>query len=408
MKNNSSSKRRRIAALMLASAIGYSVFVGGFAGTTQHFTDVPSNHWASSFINEMAEGGLINGYGGGVFGPEDNFNIDQMATIICAALGAPQKNQNGYWAYGAVEYCINTLKCLPSRGEITAANYAVPCTRELAYYMLMTSLGVGPDATATPNNTLLPSDIPDYADITPDYQQAVMKAYKAGLTVGTDSKLTFQPQALLNRAQAATMFVRAGWTEASEVASPVTEGKTVDEIYAALKATGDWKEVDNEIGGKRLVYKDTYTGNIEVEVKDVMVGRIMEVTLREETLEGQGLIDYSAFKYAGRQVAKGILEKAFPTKANDAYMGMKSVLLQETYEYGGSQYPSVIRWYDGRTYICRTAGGSHAMIITIGELNDQNAYNTYKSELRSSSTLYYSSYAGGRDNDVAAFELDKW
>ena len=331
-----------------------------------------------------------------------------MATIICSALGAPQKNQNGYWAYGAVEYCINTLKCLPSQGDITADNYAVPCTRELAYYMLMTGLGAGPNANATPNNTLLPSDIPDYVDIDTDFQQAVWQAYKAGLTVGIDDKLTFQPKALLNRAQAATMFVRAGWTEAAEVATPVTEGMTVDEIYAALKATGDWNEVDNEIGGKRLVYKDSYTGNIEVEVKDVRVGHVMTVTLYEETLEGKGLIDYSAFKYAGRQVAKGILDKAFPTKSYDAYMGMKSVMLQETYEYGGSQYPSVLRWYDGRSYLCATAGGSHSMIITIGELNDMDIYNTSKSVIRSSSTLYYSSYAGGLDNDVEAFELDKW
>lgn len=400
--------KKHLRTLSVCLALSVCVGVLPARAAAGRFNDVPSTHWASGFIKEMAEGGLIAGYGGGVFGPEDNFNIDQMATIICSALGAPQKNQNGYWAYGAVDYCINTLKCLPSQGDITADNYAVPCTRELAYYMLMTGLGVGPNANATPNNTLLPSDIPDYADIDTDYQQAVWQAYKAGLTVGIDDKLTFQPKALLNRAQAATMFVRAGWTEAAEVATPVTEGMTVDEIYAALKATGDWNEVDNEIGGKRLVYKDRYTGRIEVEVKDVMVGRIMEVTLREETLEGQGLIDYSAYKYAGRQVAKGILEKAFPTKANDAYMGMKSVLLQESYEYGGSQYPSVIRWYDGRTYICETAGASHAMIITIGELNDENAYNTFKSELRSSSTLYYSSYAGGRDNDVEAFELDKW
>lgn len=400
--------KKHLRTLSVCLALSVCVGVLPARAAAGRFNDVPSTHWASGFINEMAEGGLIAGYGGGVFGPDDNFNIDQMATIICSALGAPQKNQNGYWAYGAVDYCINTLKCLPSQGDITADNYAVPCTRELAYYMLMTGLGAGPNANATPNNTLLPSDIPDYADIDTDYQQAVWQAYKAGLTVGIDDKLTFQPKTLLNRAQAATMFVRAGWTEAAEVATPVTEGMTVDEIYAALKATGDWNEVDNEIGGKRLVYKDRYTGRIEVEVKDVMVGRIMEVTLREETLEGQGLIDYSAYKYAGRQVAKGILEKAFPTKANDAYMGMKSVLLQESYEYGGSQYPSVIRWYDGRTYICETAGASHAMIITIGELNDENAYNTFKSELRSSSTLYYSSYAGGRDNDVAAFELDKW
>lgn len=400
--------KKHLRTLSVCLALSVCVGVLPARAAAGRFNDVPSTHWASGFINEMAEGGLIAGYGGGVFGPDDNFNIDQMATIICSALGAPQKNQNGYWAYGAVDYCINTLKCLPSQGDITADNYAVPCTRELAYYMLMTGLGAGPNANATPNNTLLPSDIPDYADIDTDYQQAVWQAYKAGLTVGIDDKLTFQPKALLNRAQAATMFVRAGWTEAAEVATPVTEGKILDEIFAAVKATGEWSETTSVYGGQALKYKDTYAGNIVLEMYQAASGKVMTLTLYEQTIEGQGLTDYSAYKYAGRKVAKAVLDIAYPTQSDNAYMGMKSVLLQEAYEYGGSQYPSVLRWYDGRVFLCRTNGASHCMTISIRELNDEEAYNTYKSVIRSSSPLYYSSYAGGRDNDVAAFELDKW
>lgn len=400
--------KKHLRTLSVCLALSVCVGVLPARAAAGHFNDVPSTHWASGFINEMAEGGLIAGYGGGVFGPDDNFNIDQMATIICSALGAPQKNQNGYWAYGAVDYCINTLKCLPSQGDITADNYAVPCTRELAYYMLMIGLGAGPNANATPNNTLLPSDIPDYADIDTDYQQAVWQAYKAGLTVGIDDKLTFQPKTLLNRAQAATMFVRAGWTEAAEVATPVTEGKTLDEIFAAVKATGEWSETTSVYGGQALKYKDTYAGNIVLEMYQAASGKVMTLTLYEQTIEGQGLTDYSAYKYAGRKVAKAVLDIAYPTQSDDAYMGMKSVLLQEAYEYGGSQYPSVLRWYDGRVFLCRTSGASHCLTISIRELNDEEAYNTYKSVIRSSSTLYYSSYAGGRDNDVAAFELDTW
>ena len=395
---------------VLSVGLALSVCVGSFPAraASSHFTDVPSTHWASGFINKMAEGGLIAGYGGGIYGPEDNFNIDQMATIICSALGAPQKNQNGYWAYGAVDYCVNTLKCLPSQGTITADNYAVPCTRELAYYMQMTSLGVSPEETGTPNNTLLPSDIPDYADIDTDYQQAVWKAYKAGLTVGVDDKLTFQPKALLDRAQAATMFVQAGWTKASEVASPVTEGMTLDEIFAAVKGTGEWNEITSVYGGQALQYKDTYAGNIVLEMYQAATGKVMVLTLYEKTIEGKGLTDYSAYKYAGRRVAKSVLDIAYPTRSYDAYMGMKSVLLQETYEYGGFQYPSVLRWYDGREFLCGTSGGSHCLTIYISELIDEDAYNTDKAVIRSSSPLYYSSYAGGRDNDVEAFELDKW
>lgn len=151
----------------LPACLALSVCVGVFPvhAAAGYFTDVPNTHWAASYINEMAEGGLISGYGGGIFGPADTFSIAQMATIICSAKGVPQENKNGYWAYGAVDYCINTLKCLPNLGDINATNYSVPCSRELAYYMLMTGLGVGPDATATPNPQLDVEDIPDYAEI---------------------------------------------------------------------------------------------------------------------------------------------------------------------------------------------------------------------------------------------------
>ena len=188
---------------------------------------------------------------------------------------------------------------------------------------------------------------------------------------------------------------------------PITKGMTVDEIYATLKVSGEWTEVNNGMFNE-LRYNDRYAGNITVTVYDAMVGRIMDITLHEATLEGKGFTNYSAYKFAGRQVAKSILDIAYPAQSYDAYMGMKSALLQKAYEYGGAQYPSVLRWYDGCFYLCDTSGGSHCMSITISELNNEAAYNSFKSEIRQNSTLIYGSYAGGPDNDVEAFELDKW
>lgn len=355
----------------------------------------------------MAEGGLISGYGGGIFGPADTFSIAQMATIICSAKGVSQENKNGYWAYGAVDYCINTLKCLPNLGDINATNYSVPCSRELAYYMLMTGLGVGPDATATPNPQLDAEDIPDYAEIDVQYQTTILKAYQEGVTVGIDDKRNFNPDGLLNRAQAAAMFVRAGWTEAAAVAKPVEEGKTIDEIYAALKASGDWEEKQGPMG-IQLQYKDTYCGKITVYLNNGMAGRTLRITMYEASIEGNTLIEYSSYKYAGRQVVKSILDIAYPTQSQDAYMGLKDVLLQDAYEFGGSQYPSVLRWYDGRMYRCESNGESRSIILSIGELNDESIYNTARNAVRTSATLIYGSYAGGPMMDVEAFELDKW
>ena len=113
------------------------------AFAASNFSDVPSNHWATSYINKMSEGGLIKGYGNGKYGPEDKLTIGQMAKLICSAKGYAGKSANNtkYWAYGVVDYCINDLQCLPNLGAITPQNYDKNCSRELAFYMLEKGLG---------------------------------------------------------------------------------------------------------------------------------------------------------------------------------------------------------------------------------------------------------------------------
>ena len=398
--------KKRLLALCLTLVLTGSVGVSANAAAPA-FEDVPAGHWAVSYINDMAEGGLVAGYGDGKFGPEDPFNIDQMCTIICSVKGYPQSAKNGYWAYGAVDYCLNTLKCLPSYGEINQENYSVPVTRELGYYMLMTGLGKGYGANVTAKPQMTATDIPDYASINVKFQPAVLKAYQNGVAVGTDDKLTFEPKAVLSRAQGVTMLVRAGWTKASTVATPVAEGRTIDEIYAAFMASDKWEEAQGDLG-MVLRYKDKTCGTIEIETRETYTGKRLFVSMYERSPIGNGLIDNSAFKPAGRQVVKSVLDEIFPTKSQDAYMALKDVMFQTIYEYGGVLYPSAIRWYDGRMLCCSSNSDSHVIVFDIGELNDENVYNIYKAEVRTSGKQKYISYAGGYGADPEAFELDKW
>lgn len=56
------------------------------------FTDVPSTHWASGYIQTAADtNGIINGYGDGTFGPEDNVTYEQAVKMIVCALGYQTK-----------------------------------------------------------------------------------------------------------------------------------------------------------------------------------------------------------------------------------------------------------------------------------------------------------------------------
>lgn len=401
-------KKRVISSLLLLPLALSLLPAAQAASEPSKFPDVKDDHWAVSYINKMAEGGLVAGYDDGRFGSEDPFNIDQMCTIICSAKGYPQSSKDGYWAYGAVDYCLNTLKCLPSQGAINKDNYSVPITRELGYYMLMTGLGKGPDADGKANPQLKATQIPDYASIDVRFQPSILKAYQQGLTVGTNDKLEFAPKTILSRAQGVTMLVRAGWTEAAEVAKPVAEGRTIDELYAAFKASGDWEVKTGYTGDEALQYKDKSCGNIRIETWETMYGKQLFLTMAERSIEGEGYIDYSAYKYAGRRVVKGVLDEIFPTQSQDAYMALKDVMLQNIFEYGGVQFPSALRWYDGRMMRCSSDSDSRIIRFAIGELNDENIYNSMKAEVRNNPTLVYVSFPGGPSHDMEAFELDKW
>ncbi len=52
------------------------------------YNDVPSDHWASGYINLMQEQGAITGYGDGNFAPEDKVTYEQAVKMIISILGA--------------------------------------------------------------------------------------------------------------------------------------------------------------------------------------------------------------------------------------------------------------------------------------------------------------------------------
>lgn len=77
--------RAEFAAIVIR-ALGYDAQANGAKGSTM-FTDVASSHWASGYINLATAQGIINGYGDGTFGPEDNVTYEQAVKMVVVALG---------------------------------------------------------------------------------------------------------------------------------------------------------------------------------------------------------------------------------------------------------------------------------------------------------------------------------
>lgn len=61
--------------------------LNGLSQTATPFTDVPSSHWASGYVAQAAGQGIINGYGDGNFGPEDEVTYEQAVKMFVETLG---------------------------------------------------------------------------------------------------------------------------------------------------------------------------------------------------------------------------------------------------------------------------------------------------------------------------------
>ena len=82
---NDTVTRAQMAAI-ICRMLGYESQAESSSGSTV-FTDVPADHWASGYINVAQQMGIINGYGGGLFGPEDKVTYEQAVKMVVCALG---------------------------------------------------------------------------------------------------------------------------------------------------------------------------------------------------------------------------------------------------------------------------------------------------------------------------------
>lgn len=98
--------------------------------STNQFKDVAPTHWANAYINTAYAYGLMAGYGGGYFGPEDEITYTQMAAVIMKALGYDCGKMS--WPTG-----VNSMgHTLGLFDNVKLADYATGCTRAHAAQMI--------------------------------------------------------------------------------------------------------------------------------------------------------------------------------------------------------------------------------------------------------------------------------
>ena len=73
-------------AAIICRTLGYEDQAKSSMGSTV-FNDVAADHWAAGYINVAQSLQIINGYGDGNFGPEDQVTYEQAVKMIVVALG---------------------------------------------------------------------------------------------------------------------------------------------------------------------------------------------------------------------------------------------------------------------------------------------------------------------------------
>ena len=204
---------KKLLSLALASALALSMTVPTFAAGVKSFSDVPSNHWAHSYIMPMVEKGLFSGTttpdknGVAKFSPDSAMTRGAFIAVVTKFLYpgelAATPPQSGKWWQSY--YMVAQNNGLVKRGELDNGNLDAAMSRE---EMALVLSRVAAAQRKSPSKLVETSAIPDWNSIGSSYQDGVRTAYSMGLLAGVDTKGTFNPKGVLNRAQASTVIYK--------------------------------------------------------------------------------------------------------------------------------------------------------------------------------------------------------
>ncbi len=198
-----------VAALLMLSVIP-SVSAASYNDT--------AGHWAESYIDQATQLGLFNGYDNGGFGPDDQMTRAMFIKVLGKAADVDPAqwptdnlsnifqdvNANSYYA----PYLSWAVHMGIAKGTGTGAfSPDMPVTREQAATFISAMLNaLGMDLPETNADTTFT----DSEDISPWATNSAQRLAGGGVIQGIPAAggVSFQPQKITTRAEAATMFLR--------------------------------------------------------------------------------------------------------------------------------------------------------------------------------------------------------
>ena len=173
------------------------------------FVDVPSNHWASPYIQTAAEKGWIAGVGDGLFAPDQQLTGAEFVTMVTRALYPEELSSSAAspW-YLPYQEAANGHGLLTGDGVDLNDALTRPLARqEMAFLLAQAVLDQGVQLSAEQISTAREA-IPDLSQTPSAYWDAICTVYGLGIIGGVDDRGTFAGSQTMTRAQAAVVLTK--------------------------------------------------------------------------------------------------------------------------------------------------------------------------------------------------------
>lgn len=246
---------------------------------SQKFNDVPTSHWAFSYVGEMTERGVVSGYPNGNFYPDNNVTRAEFARIMTSASGLPISTpQTRDFSDVATDawYAPYIHAAYPylSGYQIYGGNYYKPDTPALREDIAVALVKLKGYDTLGADESILTTMFTDANSISSEARKYVAVALERGLVSGYEDN-TFRGQDSISRAEATAMLWRAyqygNDNKTFDNITPVQEVTPVPAITPAPtpinyeRDDNDWKPSDESVTTPAPTYAATEKPIVTVE-----------------------------------------------------------------------------------------------------------------------------------------------
>lgn len=199
-------KTRRLAAGAMSIALAVTMLSTTAFAASVKFTDVPSSHWASSSITEMADKGIMSGIGNNLFAPSQQLSNAEFITMLVRQFYSDKLGAEGSTWYAPFMAGAKSANILTGTNVGSNENLATSTINRYDMAQLMYNVLKAEGVSTSSLSDI--SKVADWSAVPSTYRDAVSVCYNMGMLSGVDNKGTFNGTGVMDRAQAAVVMDR--------------------------------------------------------------------------------------------------------------------------------------------------------------------------------------------------------